>query len=222
MLLNPITTLLSHASAVCAALVLCAAPAVADERWRALEAGDGEAEGYALYVEETDAAYPGYKAECQLDVDPEEAAVSTMVLMTGRDFVPDGQTRRILRRGEDELVLHTYIDMPVMVTDRELTIRLTHSSDPETGIHRIDWVNADEERPASNGRVVQISDARGFWEFVPDGSGRTRATYVTHADLGGWLPASLISPLMRGQVAGDVTRLQQAVRRFTVSAAPED
>lgn len=222
MLLNPITSLLSPTFAVCVTLVLCAAPAAADERWRSLDAGGGDAEGYALYVEDTDEAYPGYMAECRLEVDPEEAAVSTMVLMTGQDFVPDGQTRRILRRGEDELILHTHIDMPVMVTDRELTIRLTHTSDPETGIHRINWVNADDEAPASRGKVVQISDARGFWEFVPDGPGRTRATYVTHANLGGWLPAGLISPLMRGQVAGDVMRLQKAVRKFTVSAAPGD
>jgi hypothetical protein len=220
--MNPSRLLRLFLCAGAASAVLASPCFGSGEAWRTVEPRDGDPEGYTFFVEETGDAYPGYKAEGWLEADPEEAALSAMVLMTGEEFVPRGQTRRILRRSDDELVLHTYIDMPVMVTDRELTIRITHTSDPATGVHRIEWASADDEAPPSNGDVVRISDARGFWEFLPEAPGRSRATYLTHADLGGWLPARMVSPLMRGQVAGDVARLQRALRKFAISAAPED
>lgn len=203
-----------------AAVLLLGGPAAADVRWRAAEPRPGDPEGYTLYVEETDAAYPGFKAEVWLDADPEEAASTLMVLMTDEDTVPDGQTRRVLRRGSDALVLHTRIDMPVMVADRDLVVRISHRVDPETGVHRIEWASAADEAPPPASGVVRIREASGYWELVPEAPGRTRATYLSHADVGGWLPARIVSPLMRGQVAGDVARLQRALRTFDVSAPP--
>jgi hypothetical protein len=208
--------------AACAALLLLPALADAEEGWRLAEPHSDDPSGYTLYIEDSDEPYPGYKAEGWLEAEPEAAAASIMVLMTGEEFVPDGQTRRGVRQDDEVLVLHTHIDMPVMVADRDLAIRITHSIDRETGVHRVDWISADDEVPAPGGGVVRIADARGYWLLVPDRPGRTRATYMTRAHLGGWLPARLISPMMRDQVAGDITRLQQAVQNFTVSAAPPD
>jgi hypothetical protein len=231
MLLSPFPTRIFRAGAilVLALVAGAAAPgsvlvssAAAAERWIAAEPRDSDPVGYALYVEDTDDAYPGYKAEGFVDAAPEAAAARTWTLMTGQDFVPKGQTRTILRQTDQELVLHTFIDMPAMVADRDLTIRITQSEDPTTGVRRISWQSVEGEAPPPRGRVVRIPDARGYWEFAPDGPDRSRATYMTRADLGGWLPARLVSPLMRDQVAGDVARLQKSLRRFTVSAAPAD
>lgn len=221
MLLNPFAVRVSFVAAACTLLAL-AGPAGAEMSWRVAEPRDGDPEGYTLYVEETDARYPGYKAEGWLDADPQEAAASIMVQMTHDEFVPKGQTRRILRSADDEVVLHTFIDMPIMVADRDLTLRITQNEDPETGVVRVEWQSAEAEAPAPGGEVVRISEARGYWELVPAAPGRTRATYMTRADLGGWLPARLVSPLMRDQVAGDVSRLQHSLRKFTVSAGPGD
>lgn len=222
MLLNPIARGSSFVAAACAALLALPAGGGAEQGWRIAAPRSGDPPGYTLYIEDSDEPYPGYKAEGWLDAAPEAAAASIMVLMTGEEFVPAGQTRRVVRQDDEMLVLHTFIDMPVMVADRDLAIRITHTRDDETGVHRVDWVSADDEVPAPDGGVVRIADARGYWLLVPDRPGRTRATYMTRADLGGWLPARLISPMMRDQVAGDIARLQDAVQKFTVSAAPPD
>ena len=130
MLLSPFATRVFGAGAVFAlalvagaaapwSVVLRASAAAAAERWIAAEPLDDDPEGYTLYVEDTDAAYPGYKAEGFVDAAPEAAAALTWTLMTGQDFVPKGQTRAILRQTDQELLLHTFIDMPVMVLHGE-------------------------------------------------------------------------------------------------------
>lgn len=222
MLLSPFSTRCPRAAIAACALLLAAGSAAAAEGWIAAEPRDDDPEGYTLYVEDTDDAYPGYKAEGFVDAAPADAAAHIWVLMTGQEFVPEGQTRKILRQSDEELVLHTFIDMPVMVADRDLTIRITRSADPKTGVHRVSWRSIEGEAPAPSGGVVRIPDASGYWEFAPDSPDGSRATYMTQADLGGWLPARLVSPLMRDQVAGDVARLQKALRRFAISAGPDD
>ena len=110
----------------------------------------------------------------------------------------------------------------MIVSDREVALRIYRSTDENTGLQRIYWETANDalEAPAKN--VVRIPSVEGYWEFEPDGPGRSRATYVTYSDVGGSLPAWMIEPMMRDQITGDVQRLRDVIQTLPreVSAEP--
>jgi hypothetical protein len=209
---------------IAAALLLLSATAAAtSDGWRVRERNDHPEEGYVLYVSATeDASYDSYKLETWLDAEPEEAAESIMMVMTSQRYVPEGQERRVLEQDGQEALIYTLIDMPMGVSDREVALHITQERDADTGTHRVAWESAHDAVPPPRSRVVRLPDARGYWEFAPDRPGRCRATYVSHADLGGSIPAWLVRPMLRGQVSADVQRLREAIRTRSqaVSAAP--
>ncbi|MDJ0848291.1 MAG: START domain-containing protein [Myxococcota bacterium] len=205
------------------ALVLAAGSVAASEIWEVKERDDDPEDGYVLYVNEGDADYPTYKLETQLPVPPDEALASLLVLLTSEDRVPAGQVRRVVRQSEEEVVVHTTIDMPAMVADRDVALRLTVSPATDDGRRRLTWRTTDEVPPPEED-VVRIPESTGFWEFSVDGPARSRAVYVTRSDLGGSIPAWVVNPMMRDQVAGDMQRLRQVIeeRMKSVSAAPPE
>lgn len=209
--------------AASAAALLLAAAGGADDGWEVLERSDAAGAGYVLYIGGNgDGRYPSYKLETLLEAAPAEAAASTMTVMTSPHMAPEGQRRKLLSQNGDETVIYTFIDMPMMVSDRDVALRVTRNGDAESGVHRISWTADGNAAPPPPKKVVRLPEAHGYWEFAPDGPGRSRATYVTHADLGGSLPPWLVKPMMREQVAGDVDNLREVIRKrsTTVSAPP--
>ena len=171
-----------------------------------------------------DSRYQTYKLETTLDAEPDEAVDSLLVLMTSPELAPEGQERRVLARTDDGVLIYTVIDMPLLVADRDVALRVTREAPGAGGVRRVVWTVAHDGVPAPKAKVVRIPESTGYWEFVPDGPGRSRAVYVTHSDLGGSIPAWLINSLMRDQVAGDVDRLRRVIsdRARAVGAAPPD
>ena len=111
-----------------------------------------------------------------------------------------------------------------MLSDRELALRVVHSEDPEAGIHRIEWAEANDALPAVQKGVVRLAGASGYWEFRPDGQGGTLATHMTQAEIGGSIPTSIGDRLMKSQALGTVERLRKQIRdrqRTHVAASPE-
>ncbi len=210
-----------HALVVVAALT--AASAGATDRWQVAERNDDEREGYVLYVSESEhAGKLRYKIETRLEATPKDAVAGILLAMTSPRFIPERQRREILAESPEEILVYTYIDMPMIVSDREVALRIYRSTDENTGSQRIYWETANEalEAPAKN--VVRIPSVEGYWEFEPDGPGRSRATYVTYSDVGGSLPAWMIEPMMRDQITGDVQRLRDVIQTLPreVSAEP--
>ena len=206
-------------------LLLVAAPGAATEiRWEVEERDEDPEHGYVLYVAEGDAAYPTYKLETRLPVAPEEAVASLLVLMTSEDRAPEGQERRVVRRSEDEVVIHTTIDMPAIVADRDVALLVKVAPDVGDGRRRVAWQTTRDGVPPAPKDVVRIPESSGFWEFSADGPGRSRAVYVTRSDLGGSIPAWIVSPMMRDQVAGDMQRLRDVIeeRAQAVSSPPPE
>ncbi len=170
---------------------------------------------------------PAYRIETELDVPPGVAASTLMSDMA--EAVDEGagtslgERRQVLERTDRFALVHTYIDLPLMFSDREVAIEIHHRDDARTGVHRIDWVAANERLPPPARGVVRL-ETDGYWEFRPhpDEAGRARATYVTRADVGGSLPRAFSNRMMRAQAVDSVKRLNALLerRRTTHVAAP--
>jgi hypothetical protein len=140
--------------------------------------------------------------------------------MIGTNQMPKGQTRTVLERSDRDVVVQTLIELPLMFSDREVAVRIHHSNDQETGIHRVDFRDANEVLPPADEGVVRLDGTDGYWEFRPAGAGRTHATYVTRASVGGSIPAALGDRLLKAQAVGSVTDLRdRLVRRPTPNVA---
>jgi hypothetical protein len=185
----------------------------AGERWRLAESRREGESGLRLFVEaERTAGRPAFKIETTFDVSPFLAAVVLMDGMLSGSDLPKGQRRRVLERSEREALVYTFIDLPFLLSDRELVLRIVHSEDPETGIHRIEWVEANDVLPAVQGSVVRLNGANGYWEFRPDGRSGTLATHMTQTEIGGSIPESIGNRLMKSQALNSVERLRGKIR----------
>lgn len=153
---------------------------------------------------------PAFRVEARLEVPPPVAAETLMDSLADQTPTTAGETRRLIERTDRTALVHTYIDLPFMFSDRELAIRIFHTREASTGVHRVDWVDANEVLPPPSDDVLRLATA-GFWEFHPGEAGGTRAIYVTRAEVGGSLPQSLGDRLMRRQAEDAVQRLRRLV-----------
>jgi hypothetical protein len=209
-------------------VLLVAVPGQAKEsgdRWKLADHRmDGDVE-FTLFVEaERTVGRPAFKIETTFDVSPFVAVTTLMDGMVSLSDLPAGQRRRILERSEHEALVYTFIDLPFLLSDRELALRVVHSEDPEAGIHRIEWAEANDALPAVRKGVVRLAGASGYWEFRPDGQGGTSATHMTQAEIGGSIPTSIGDRLMKSQALGTVERLRKQIRdrqRTHMAASPE-
>lgn len=205
------------------AVALTAVTASAAESWQVAERNEDQGEGYVLYVGEGEnARHLRYKIETDLEATPEDAVAGILLAMTSPRFIPERQQRRVLAQNSEEILVYTYIDMPMVVSDREVAVRIRLDRDETTGVQRVFWKTANEALEAAAKNVVRIPEVEGYWEFVPDGPAHSRATYVTYSDVGGSLPAWLVEPMMRDQVTGDLQRLREVIQTLprAVSAEP--
>jgi len=183
------------------------------ERWTLADRDDEGDSVMLLFVEaERTVGRPAFKIETTFNVSPYVAAATLMDAMVSTADGPDGQRRRVLEHSEREALVHTYIDLPFLLSDRELALRIVHLEDSELGIHRVEWMEANEVLPAVEQGVVRLNGATGYWEFRPDGGGGTLATHMTQTETGGSIPASIGDRLMKSQALGSVARLRKKIR----------
>jgi len=202
------------------AAALLAQGASASTRWHEAGRSDDPRNRYVLYQSDSsEDRYQSYKVETHFDAAPARAADALFESMTSSRSVPDGQRREVLSSGPDEVLVYTYIDLPMIMSDRDVAFRITRESDDASGVHRVSWEQANDAAPAPATRVVRMPEVSGYWEFRPTGAQRCSATYVTHADMGGAVPPWLIGPMMRGQVEGDVGRLRGLLREAASAVA---
>jgi hypothetical protein len=204
------------------------APAVSagevDPAWQLADRrGKGDA-SLALFVEaDPTPGRPSFRLETSFDVPPSLAHQILSESMLNPNEAPAGQVRKILERTDKGTIVYTFIDLPMMLSDRELAIRVVESLDPATGVHRIEWAEANDLLPPADADVVRLTGAAGFWEFRPNGHGGTQAIHTTRTELGGSIPQSIGDRLMKSQAIDSVESLRERIARYTasdVSAGP--
>ena len=198
------------------------APGDSFDGWEESESRDGDLP-WSIYVE-TDPApgVPAFRIETSFEVPPAIAARTLMASMADNDATTRGERRILLERTRDTALVHTFVDLPFMFSDRELAVRIVASHDVSSGIHRIDWVDENEHLPPPEDGVLRLRTA-GYWEFRPRAPFGSFATYVSRAEVGGSLPAGIRDRLMRGQAEDAVERLAQLISdrdTATVAAPP--
>ena len=207
--------LLAFSSLSALFLAASAEPAAAAEEgaaspWKLAEEREELGQTVEVFVEaKRTPGRPAFRIETILDAPPAAAAAELRGEMLSETDLPKGQTRKILERRANEAVVHTFLDLPLMLADRELALRLLTTVDEATGIHRVDWDTANEVLPPAAPSVVRLDGTRGHWEFAPDGKGRTRAVYESRTEIGGSIPAAIGDRLMKSQAIEAVSRLRQ-------------
>ena len=182
--------------------------------WQLAESRVDDGAPISVFVEaEKTPGRPAFKIETTFDVGPSIAAGTLMHDMLNESDLPDGLRRKVLEHSDREALVYTLIDLPFMLADRELAIRISHSDDPATGIHRIDWIEANDVLPAGDEEVVRLSGTNGYWEFRPDGATGTEATYLTQTEIGGSIPTAIGDRLLKGQAVDAVHRLRGHIEK---------
>lgn len=194
-------------------------------RWTLASESREQGADLRVYVEtEKRPGNPAFRIETDFDVAPDVAAATLMNEMIGSTEMPKGQTRTVLERRDREVIVQTLVELPMMFSDREVAVRIRHSDDKQTGVHRVDFKDANEVLPPATKGVVRLNGTDGYWEFRPIGEGKTHATYVTRASVGGSIPAALGDRLLKAQAVDSVADLRDQIARSarpSVAAPPK-
>ena len=191
----------------------------AAEGWQLADRRGAGDEALVLFVEATPTpGRPTFRLETSFDVSPTVAHRVLAESMLDPKASPKGQRREVLERTANGAVVYTFIDLPMMLSDREVALRIVESEDPATGIHRVEWSEANDRLPAASEDVVRLEGAAGYWEFRPDGRGGTQAIHMTRTELGGSFPEAIGDRLMRSQAIESVESLRARIERQAKSA----
>lgn len=187
--------------------------------WKLSERIDAP-DGYELYKREVqDSDFTAYRLEATIDAPARLVAEAFRRNVRDPEVSPSNIRKTILRREEDVVFLHSYIEMP-LVSDRDVNTRGQGLFDPETGIHRFEWRETDEGPPPQEG-VVRLPKSRGSAVFTPLPDGRTRVVYESHVDIGGAIPAWVVNGLMSGAVVESLVLLRDRVESDRTRMAGE-
>jgi hypothetical protein len=189
-------------------LLALAAPSASDPAsetgWTPGDTGQGKGYAYQVFTQQKEGEpFVRYQVRGTIDADPELLATTAQALSTDPSRAPKDQTRKVISRTETETVLHTSIDLPMMFSDRDIVTRGVRSTDPKTGIRRIDFKSIEHPSVPPRDGFIRLKNTGGFWEFVPDGAKRSKVTFETYVDLGGSLPGWLVSGMMSSTAIGN-------------------
>src|SRR5262245_56428669 len=177
--------------------LLLAAPATSDPTeneagWTPGEKGSGRGYTYQVYSQQKEGEpFVRYRVQGTIDATPEVCQRLARDLSSDPARAPKDQTREVILKTDNEQIIHTSIDLPMMFSDRDIVTRGVKSADPKTGIYRIDFKSIEHPQVPPRDGFIRLTKTGGFWEFVPDGPERSKVTLETFVDLGGALPAWL-------------------------------
>jgi hypothetical protein len=193
---------------VCLGLLALATPSAsdpdADAGWKPGEKGQGQGYVYQVFSQQKEGEpFVRYQVRGTIDATPEVLKNTASEVSADPSRAPKGQTREVVRRTSSETIIHTSIDLPMMFTDRDIVTRGVSTADPATGIRRIEFKEFDDPSVPPREGFIRLQHVGGFWEFVPDGAKRSRVTFETYVELGGALPAWLVSGMMSSNAIGN-------------------
>lgn len=139
-----------------------------------------------------------FKVVGEIEVTPERAVQVLREKNENSEKYLDEKTGyiNVLHSTEDELLTYSVYRLPFPFRDRAMCERFLLFEDKEKGIHKIAWKQEWDHAPMPEKGVIRMPVARGSWEFVPIGSGRSRATYTVYVDPGGNMPAAMFNRIV--------------------------
>jgi hypothetical protein len=103
---------------------------------------------------------------------------------------PDLKSRQLIEESADQRVTYDQISPPV-VSNRDFAVRATRVRLPG-GVCEMRFEAANHLAPKLPPGYVRIEKLKGFWRFEPQVDGKTKITYLVHADPAGSIPPFLV------------------------------
>jgi hypothetical protein len=199
-------------------LIALALPAASDPdavSWTPGNTGHGPGYAYQVFSQQKEGEpFVRYQVRGTIDATPEVLSRTASAISSDPARAPKDQKRELISKTDTETVLHTSIDLPMMFSDRDVVTRGVSSADPKTGVRRIDFKSVEIPSVPPKEGFIRLTHTGGFWEFVPDGEKRSKVTFETYVDLGGSLPAWLVSGMMSSTAIGNYEDVaKEAVKR---------
>jgi len=186
------------------ALALLASGVSADDPTDGWEPGrtvQGDGFSYQLFSRQDEGeAFVRFKLHGTIDAPPPALARAFIDIVTDPARAPAGQTVHVISKDERTFIVHNYMDLPPLFSDRDIILRGESSADA-TGTSRVAWKAIEHPAAPHTDGAIRIEDAAGAWVFTPAGDGRSDVSYENYLDLRGSLPRWLLEPLM-GRAVG--------------------
>ena len=183
------------------------------EDWSLVDHGRVAGEDYSLYERNVAGSNTNaYRVESVFTASTQEVFDAVMQVVVSPSQAPEGQVRELVRAGADDFVVHTRIDVPV-ATDRDVNIHIERWKDESSGALGLVWQATQDEGPGAKDGVVRMPATEGFWRFVPIDERRTRVVYQNYTDIGGYIPAWVLGPMLRDETVTQLGILRRMVER---------
>lgn len=168
--------------------------------------------GYALYKRKPIGSdYDAFRLEAIIDSPPGVVAAAAAVNISDPDESQKNLEKKILRDDENGMIVYSYIHIRApFVADRDVISHVNRSYDAATDTHKISW-RATDEGPAPIKGVTRVDRSEGSWTFSPEAGGKTRAVYVSHTEVDGFVPVWIINATMRNTMVQGLKGLRESV-----------
>jgi hypothetical protein len=187
--------------------------------WKPGEKKQGDGYAYQIFsVQKEGEPFVRFQVRGTIDAPADVVQRAANRVATDPARAPKGQKRTVLSRRENETVLQTEIELPGVFSDRDVITRGRSSVDPATGVRRIEFKSTDYPSVPPKEGVIRLENTGGAWVFVPDGDDRSKVTFESYVDLGGSLPAWLVSSQMESTAAASF----ENVARGALEDIPRD
>lgn len=183
--------------------------------WTLLSQSEEPGSGYMLYQRDTaESEASTFRLEAIVDSTPDLVAAAAAKSIVDPEYSQANTDKRVLRDDDETIVVYNYIHiLAPFVSDRDVISRIERSYDPASQSHRLVWQAIDEGDPPKRDGVIRLERSEGSWTFSPEADGTTRAVYVSHTEIAGYLPAWIVDRQMSKTMVEGIENLRLAVER---------
>lgn len=177
------------------------------------EKQDQAGNSYVIYRrDKPGSALQEYKLVTVFDAPVKQVVEAVRAMATDPAYVMKGATRRMVAHPEpDTYYMYSRHSAP-MVSDRDITAKLTLTFEPTTQSYRWQWVAVSDKGPPPQDGVVRIQSSRSSWVLSPAEKHKTLGEYQSHSDPGGSIPAWVANRAMTSTLEEMHATLRRIIR----------
>jgi hypothetical protein len=181
-------------------------------QWTLHDENDDAQTGYTLYKRKPHGSdYDAYRLEAIVDSAPAIVAEAARSNLADPEKSQKGMDKKVIRNDDNGIVVYSYIHINApFVSDRDIVSHIDRSYDAATDTFTLAWHATDEGPPPIEG-VTRVGRSEGSWTFSPESEGRTRAVYISHTEVTGFVPAWFINATMSSTMVEGLRGLRESV-----------
>jgi START domain len=103
--------------------------------------------------------------------------------------------------------------MPLLVSDRDYTVKITAEHDATSGAIQIRFVAVPDEGPPEHPNHVRVKHIQGGWTLEPTSDDGSDVTYVVASHPGGAIPAWIINAAQKEAAPNLLKAMLQRVEK---------